>query len=106
MEITNFKTVLLFKVIDNKNAELIDHLTIITNEHITNQIWLTLYNSKVKLKSHLKSTEVLLFGCEFEKVRLPNALVDINENDGFCITIMNINANQKLSFSNQSKATM
>lgn len=48
-----------------------------------------------KLKCNFKNTEAILHAQVKEKVRLPNALVKINEKGEFYTTIVNINAIQK-----------
>lgn len=95
--ITNFKTVPLFKAGDdsgetpvvNKNTQFNENFTknIISIQPRTEQVF--------KLKCNLISTDAILLAQEKEKVRLPNALVKINEKGEFLTSIINANAMPK-----------
>ena len=86
--ITNFKTIPLHKVDDYFTKKTPDNPNNVPNkisiEGRTEQIF--------KLKCDLSSTDAILFTQEKENVRLPNALIRINNNGEFLTSIINANA--------------
>lgn len=95
--ITNFKTIPLLKVTDTltttNTSPQKSCINTITIEPRMEQL--------CKLKCNLKNTDALLTGIEKEKVRLPNALVRVDNNGEFITSILNANAISKtISFDN------
>lgn len=90
--ITNFKTIPLHKVDNNKLKQEISFENSIKHNSIkiparTEQIF--------KLSCNLKNTDAILYSNEKEKVRLPNALVKVNAHGEFYTSIANTNAMEK-----------
>ena len=98
--ITNFKTVPLFKVIEDLPKPEFNKIG--QNHFNQNKIQIDGRTEKVyKLKCNLANTDAILSAQENEKVRLPNALVRVDENGEFLTTIINPNAIPKfVDFSN------
>lgn len=97
---TNFKTIPLYKTTED------DYKTSKTNntQKIPNKISIEARSEKIfKLKCNLSNTDALLSAQEKDKVRLPNALVKVNEKGEFLTSIVNTNAMGKtVDFSNLS----
>lgn len=97
---TNFKTMPLYKVDVNFDANKQVHLPPLKN----NKVLIEGRTEKVfKLKCDLSNTDAILSGQEIDKVRLPHAIVNVNGNGEFLTTIINANAIPKtIDFSNLS----
>lgn len=84
--ITNFKTIPLFKVVNKQ--EILNQTkpmhNVISIEPRTERIF--------KLKGNLSNTDAILLTQEKEKVRIPNALVHLDDKGEFFTTIINKNA--------------
>ena len=97
---TNFKTMPLYKVDVNFNANKQVHLP----PFKYNEVLIEGRTEKVfKLKCDLFNTDAILSGQEIDKVRLPHAIVKVNGHGEFLTSIINANAIPKtIDFSNLS----
>jgi RNase H-like domain found in reverse transcriptase/Reverse transcriptase (RNA-dependent DNA polymerase)/Integrase zinc binding domain/Integrase core domain len=93
--ITNFKTVPLFKVSNDDKIE-------VQNRNFENVINIEPRTEKIcKFNCQYSNTEAVLSAQEMDKVRLPNALVKINEKGEFLTSVINPHAIPKtINFQN------
>lgn len=94
--ITNFKTIPIHKVTDQGLSNIQNHQNLDTHDttrNISNIISVEPRIEQItKLKCHLTNTEAILLATEVDKVRLPNAIVRINDKGEFITSILNANA--------------
>ena len=97
--ITNFKILPLNKMQSNNIGQKHVYGNEIKNNScnkISNQVFIEARTEKIfKLKCDLKNTDAILHAQENDKVRLPNALVRVNERGEFFTSIVNVNAMPK-----------
>lgn len=93
--IPNFKTISLFKATNDEHRNVDNK----PSQTLVNQISLETYLEQVvKLKFTLRNTECILLACERGKIRLLNALVNIDQNGEFLTSAININTIPKTLF--------
>jgi len=105
--ITNFKTIPLHKVTNDSSNNSISNSPYqsqennFCNKKCNNKISIEGRIEKIcKLKCNLANTSAILYAQEKDKVRLPNALVKVNEQGEFLTSVINANViNKTVEFS-------